>query len=47
MKSHLAQLQHSKTLEKHEYKEKLVELNVYFFRVCIRFYTYSKNSQSL
>jgi len=39
--------QHSKTLEKCENKEKLFELNVYFVRFLIRFYTYSIKSQSL
>jgi len=40
-------LQHSKTLEKHENKEKLSELNVYFVRILARFCAYSNNSQSL
>jgi len=46
VKSHLAHLQHSKSLEKHENK-KLFELNVLFVRIFIRFYTYSKNALSL
>jgi len=41
VQSHLAPFQLSKTLEKHENK-KLFELNVYFVRIFIRFYTYSK-----
>ena len=40
-------LQPSKTLEKHENKEKLFELNVYFVRILARVYAYSNNSQSL
>jgi len=47
VKSHLAHLQHSKSLEKYESKEKLFEWNVWIFRIFIRFCTYSKNSQSL
>jgi len=45
-KSHLAHLQHSITLQKHENK-KLFESNVYFVHILIRFYTYFNNSQSL
>jgi len=47
VKSHLAHLQNSKALEKHENKEKLFEVNVLFVRIFIRLYTYSKNSQNL
>ena len=47
VKSHLAHLQHSKSLEKYENKDKVFELKVYIFRTFIRFCTYSKNSQSL
>jgi len=32
---------------KHENKDRLFELNVYFVRILIRFYTYSNDSQSL
>jgi len=42
VKSHLVQLQHSKTLETHENKEKLFELNVQFVRIFIRIYTILK-----
>jgi len=45
-KYHLAHLQHSKSLEKHE-NTKLFELNVLFVRIFIRFYTYFKNALSL
>ena len=34
-------------MENYKNKDKLFELNVYIFRTFIRFYTYSKNSQSL
>jgi len=34
-------------LEKHEYSEPLVELNVYCARILKRYYAYSNNSQSL
>jgi len=48
VKSHLARLQYSKPLEKHETKEtRLFALNVYLVRIFIKFYTYSNNSQSL
>jgi len=42
----LAHLQFSTTLEKHENKGKLFELNMYFVRILIRFYAYSNNAQS-
>ena len=43
----LAHLQSSKTLEKHEDKEKLFELNMYAVRILIRFCAYSNSSQNL
>ena len=43
----LARLQPSETLEKHENKEKLFGLNMYFFCILIRFCAYSNDSQSL
>ena len=43
----LAHLQPYKTLEKHENKEKVFELNVYFAPILIRFCAYSNISQSL
>jgi len=36
-----------RTFGKYENKENPFELNVYFVRILIRFYTYSNNSQSL